>query len=176
VVRPRDFDLDAALDAAVELFWSQGFAATSVRQLCEAMDIRPGSFYAAFESKEECFRRALARYLQGQGIPSEPGPAAVRAWFDAILDPARRARGCLLVSSAVEHPLLDERSQALVSARMRGLQDFFRLCLEGRERAREDAALLAAAVIGVHVLARAGAPPAELRRIARRALQATGLG
>lgn len=173
--RPRDFDLDAALDVAVELFWRQGYAGTSVRALSDAMGIRLGSFYAAFESKEACFRRALGRYLARQGLPASPGPEAVRAWFRAIVDPKRQPKGCLLVVSAGEHPSLVPESQAFVTARLRGMQDFFAACLEGRPAARDDAALLAAAVLGIHVMARAGAPPAELKRIARRALAAADL-
>lgn len=167
--------MERGLDVAVSLFWAQGFAATSVRQLCEAMGIRAGSFYAAFESKEGCFRRALARYLASQGMPTELGPASIRAWMSAILDPHRAPAGCMVVNSAVEHPLLDAESQTLVRAQLRGLEDFFALCLKGRPSAREDAALLAAAVVAIHVLSRAGMPRAQRERVARRALIATGL-
>jgi TetR/AcrR family transcriptional repressor of nem operon len=175
VGRPRDFDVNRALDVAVRLFWAQGYAATSVRQLCEEMGIRPGSFYAAFDTKDACFRQALARYLAGQGLPREPGPAAVRAWFGAIVAPSRRGKGCLLVSSAAEHPSLEAGGRQLVTGHLSAMEDFFAACLGGRPGAREDAALLAAAVIAVHVLSRSGASPARLRRIARRALIAAGL-
>ncbi|MBX3248601.1 MAG: TetR/AcrR family transcriptional regulator [Myxococcales bacterium] len=174
--RPRDFDLDAALDVAVELFWRQGYEATSVRALADAMGIRLGSFYAAFESKEACFRRALGRYLAQQGLPATPSTDAVRAWLKAIVDPKRQPKGCLLVVSAGEHPSLAPESQAAVTNRVRGMQDFFAACLAGRPSAREDAALLAAAVVGIHVMARAGVGPTELKRAARRALDAVGLG
>lgn len=173
--RARSFDLDSALDRAVELFWREGYAATSVRDLCDAMGLLQGSFYAAFGSKEACFRRALVRYLEGQGVPREPGPAAVKAWFKAITSPARKGKGCMLVNAAVDRPLLDEETGILVAGRMQALEDFFALCLRPRERAREDAALLGAAVVAIHVLNRSGASPGKLRRIGERALEAAGL-
>lgn len=175
VARPRDFDLDAALDAAVERFWARGFAATSVRALCEAMGIRPGSFYAAFGSKEACFRRALERYVETQPLPRAPAPEAVRLWLDAIVDPARTPRGCLLVGAAMEHPVLDEASRAAVSAKLTATERFFTACLAGREDPAGDAALLAGTVLAIHVQARAGAPPDKLRALADRALAAVGL-
>jgi TetR/AcrR family transcriptional repressor of nem operon len=175
VGRPRDFDADAALDRAVRLFWERGFVATSVRDLCDAMAIQPGSFYAAFGSKEACFRRALERYLATQPHPGAPGPDAIRAWLRAIVDPKRTPKGCLLVHSAVEHPSLDERTQALVTARLDAMERFFAQCLRGRPRARADASLLGAAVLAIHVRARAGAPSRELRALARRALEAVDL-
>jgi TetR/AcrR family transcriptional repressor of nem operon len=173
VPRTRDFDVDEALDAAVELFWRQGYAATSVRQLCEAMGIQAGSFYAAFESKEACFRRALQRYVQVQLPALAPGPAAIRAWMRVITAASREGKGCLLVNAAVESPGLDEPTQAEVAARLRALEAFFAACLHGRPSAREDAELLAATVVSIHVLARSGASPAKLRRIAARALALT---
>lgn len=175
MARPRDFDLTAALDAAVVLFWRQGFSATSVRQLCDAMGIQAGSFYAAFGSKEACFRQALDRYVATQPLPREPSLAAIRRWVEAVIDPARTPRGCLLVDSAVEHPLLDPTSQALVAQRLQGMEAFFRRSLGDRPGARDDAALLVAAITGIHVQARAGASPAALRRLGARALQAVGL-
>lgn len=175
MARSRDFDLDEALDAAVELFWRQGYTATSVRQLCDGMGIQAGSFYAAFESKEACFRRALQRYVQVQLPVLSPGPEAVRAWFRAITSASRNGQGCLLVNSAVESPGLDAPTQAEVAGRLRGLEAFFAACLHGRASAKADAELLTATVVSIHVLARSGATPAKLRRIAARALELTGL-
>lgn len=173
--RPRDFDLDAALDAAVQLFWARGYGATTVRQLCEAMGIQPGSFYAAFGSKEACFHRALERYLAQQDLPHEPGPDAIRAWLRAITAPSRRGLGCLLVTSALEHPLLDPSAQEIVAGRLRALEDFFVECLRERPSAKDDAALLAAVVTSIHVLSRSGASTQRLRRVVTSALRATGL-
>jgi AcrR family transcriptional regulator len=62
--RPRRFDRDAALEAAMFLFWRKGFAATSMNDLCDAMSIGSPSLYAAFGSKE-------ALYLEAVG-PSGP--------------------------------------------------------------------------------------------------------
>ena len=173
--RPRDFDVDAALDAAVELFWRRGYEATSVRALADAMGIQLGSFYAAFESKDACFRRALARYLETQGLPTKPSPDAIRTWLTTIVDPKRDPRGCLLVASAGEHPALSAESQTFVAKQLAGMQRFFAACLKDREHARDDAAMLVSAVIGIHVMARAGIAPSELRRIAARALESVAL-
>ncbi len=173
--RPRDFDVDAALDAAVELFWRQGYEATSVRGLADAMGIQLGSFYAAFESKDVCFRRALARYVATQGLPTKPSPDAIRTWLLAIVDPSRQPRGCLLVASAGEHPALTPESRAFVERQLRAMQDFFTACLHERTSARDDAALLVSTVLGIHVMARAGVASTELDRIARRALDVVAL-
>ncbi|MCL4226515.1 MAG: TetR/AcrR family transcriptional regulator [Myxococcales bacterium] len=171
--RPRAFALERATDRAVDVFWRRGYAATSVRDLCRAMGIESGSFYAAFGDKAGCFRAALARYLATQPLPRAPAPAAIRAWFEVIVDPARTPRGCLLVDAAVEAPLLDRRGRAAVRTAVAALEDFFARCLAGRgRRARGDAALLAAAVTAIHVLARAGLPAARLRAVADRALAA----
>src|ERR1700748_2492416 len=60
--RPREFDREAALQAAMLLFWRKGFAATSMNDLCEAMGIRSPSLYAAFGSKENLYVEAVGRY------------------------------------------------------------------------------------------------------------------
>ena len=57
--RPRGFDRDAALQAAMLLFWRKGFAATSMNDLCDAMGIRSPSLYAAFGSKEALYLEAV---------------------------------------------------------------------------------------------------------------------
>src|ERR1700761_5289271 len=69
VGRPREFDRDAALEAAMLLFWRKGFAATSINDLCEAMGIASPSLYAAFGSKEALYLEASERYARIQGPP-----------------------------------------------------------------------------------------------------------
>src|SRR5262245_59406118 len=63
--RPREFDTDQALDRALEVFWRKGYEGASISELTEAMGINRPSLYAAFGNKEELFRKALDRYVQG---------------------------------------------------------------------------------------------------------------
>jgi AcrR family transcriptional regulator len=60
--RPREFDRDAALQAAMLVFWRKGFLATSMNDLCDAMGIRSPSLYAAFGSKEKVYLEAIGLY------------------------------------------------------------------------------------------------------------------
>lgn len=65
--RPRAFDVDAALDRALEVFWRQGYEGTSLSDLTTAMGVNRPSLYAAFGNKEELFVKALDRYTAGPG-------------------------------------------------------------------------------------------------------------
>ncbi len=63
--RPRQFDLDAALDRAMLLFWRKGYDGVSISDLTEALGVARPSLYAAFGNKEQLFRRVLDRYDEG---------------------------------------------------------------------------------------------------------------
>src|SRR5215469_4473836 len=65
--RPRGFDEHEALDRAVRVFWEHGYEGASMSELTGAMGINKPSLYAVFGSKEELFRRALARYRDTYG-------------------------------------------------------------------------------------------------------------
>ena len=60
--RPREFDVDEALAAALRVFWQKGFEGSSLTDLTEAMGITRPSLYAAFGNKEALFRKALDLY------------------------------------------------------------------------------------------------------------------
>jgi AcrR family transcriptional regulator len=62
--RPREFCVDAALAAALKVFWSKGYEGASLTDLTEAMGITKPSLYAAFGNKEDLFRKALDLYEQ----------------------------------------------------------------------------------------------------------------
>src|SRR5579862_7020387 len=63
--RPRAFDLEKALDRAMQVFWRKGYLGTSLSDLTEAMGINRPSLYAAFGNKESLFRKALEHYSKG---------------------------------------------------------------------------------------------------------------
>ena len=65
--RPREFDREAALQAAMLVFWRKGFAATSMNDLCDAMGIRSPSLYAAFGSKEALYLESMEHYVKTVG-------------------------------------------------------------------------------------------------------------
>ena len=67
--RQREFDKQIALDAAMELFWSNGYSGTSLSDLTNAMGINKPSLYAAFGNKEALCVSALNHYVSKYGSP-----------------------------------------------------------------------------------------------------------
>src|ERR1700691_6125334 len=65
--RPRGFDEQAVLDAAMRLFWERGYEGTSMADLTKAMNLSPPSIYAAFGDKMALFQAAAKRYAEGPG-------------------------------------------------------------------------------------------------------------
>jgi AcrR family transcriptional regulator len=96
--RPREFDVNAALDRALHLFWSKGYEATSLDELCEVTDLSRSSFYAAFGSKRDLLLRSIDRYVEQRtpelaGILGERQPA--RKAFAALAELPRSDRAAL---------------------------------------------------------------------------------
>ncbi|GAA4573272.1 TetR/AcrR family transcriptional regulator [Planotetraspora kaengkrachanensis] len=112
MARTKEFDPDAALQAALDLFWERGYEATSMADLVDHLGIARASLYATFGNKRDLYLKALDRYLETRNpspveILSQPGPAlpAVRALVefyvaDSIGD--KRRRGCMIVNAAAE--------------------------------------------------------------------------
>ena len=112
MARPRSFDPDAALDAAMRVFWAQGFDATSIDDIVRATGVNRSSLYALWGDKRGLFVASLDRYGESVGgfwlrlLGDGPSPlAAIRRYVtllaSAICDDPDRL-GCFAVNSAVE--------------------------------------------------------------------------
>lgn len=187
--RPREFDVDKALDLALQVFWRKGYEGASMADLTETMGITKPSLYAAFGNKEELFRKALDRYVNGPGgyvqaALEKPTARAVVEHLlyesaDAVTDP-NHPPGCLAVQGALScGDAAESIKQELMSRRAKGEQDlrqrFERAIAEGDLPPGSDAADLAAYVSailqGMAVQAAGGTTREQLRKIAEMALR-----
>src|ERR1700719_3241222 len=108
--RPRSFDLDKALDRALQVFWRKGYEGASLSDLTKAVGVNRPSLYAAFGDKKALFRKALDRYLTGPAAYTQEAlrePTA-RAVVERLLQGAadlntapRNPGGCLMVQGAL---------------------------------------------------------------------------
>lgn len=144
--RPRGFDEDAALDAAMRLFWEQGYDATGVADLTKAMGITPPSLYAAFGGKEELFRRAVDRYVAGPA--RHLAEALMRPTAREVAGDLLRGMVALAAGEGAPHGCMIVQGALATSNRSRAARD------DLAARRRQGEALLAARF--------AQAAPAEL--------------
>jgi AcrR family transcriptional regulator len=189
--RPREFDRDAALEAAMFLFWRKGFAATSMNDLCDAMGVRSPSLYAAFGSKEALYLEAIEHYVRTQGPPVwdklAEGPTA-RVGIENLLVagteslPKSRATpaGCMAMLAAVG----DEWPAAVARVVRKVRLDMLGTLRSRLENAVAKGEMPASTNIdglsrfylsvfqGMAIQARDGATQAELRAVATAAMAA----
>lgn len=188
--RPRAFDLDAALNRALEVFWSRGYEGTAISDLTAAMGINRPSLYAAFGNKEELFRKVLDRYVEGPGAFAAralDAPTArevvERLLYGAIelTAGAGTPRGCLNVRCAHANGTESEQVRAEVVARRKAGEEALR---ERLTRARDEgdlpsgcepadlARLVTVLTDGIAVQAAGGCDRRDLVRVAETALRA----
>ncbi|KPF72876.1 TetR family transcriptional regulator [Bosea sp. AAP35] len=188
--RPLSFDREAALNAAMLLFWRHGYEATSLSELTAAMRVTPPSLYAAFGDKKQLFLEAVRRYLSGpvtaQQLIDDADTAKAAAWsllagsaiaFTGETTPP----GCLLATGAISCSAA-ARDVQVELARMRGaIQDRLRDRIAGAIDmgelpcdAEPDALAghVMAVIQGLSTLARDGASRDTLLGIARMAMAA----
>jgi AcrR family transcriptional regulator len=190
VGRPRAFDIDTALDRALQVFWSKGYEGTSLSDLTKAMGINRPSLYAAFGNKENLFRKALDRYAEGPAaymrtaLDESTAHAVVerllRGVVDLLTDPCT-PQGCLAVQGALAcGDAADAIRQELIARRVAGeaalCQRLERAIADGDLPADANPADLARYVTtvsqGMAVQAAGGASREELQRVVEMALRA----
>lgn len=183
MARPKAFDRDEALTAGVEVFWRQGYAATTTDDLARAMGIGRQSFYDTFGDKRRCYLEALRRYSLGEigrQIDGMRGLAPLDALRALLRGPsnvatARQGLGCLAVNAFTEHGGRDAEVLAALSLSSDQLGAAVLEVLRAA-KARGDVAptlderraarTLLTVRAGLMVRAKAGASPSELRETA----------
>lgn len=119
MARTASYDRDAALEAAMTLFWRKGYHATSLKDLEAALKLKPGSIYAAFDSKENLYLLSLQRYFERsrQGFRDHMARAAsplaglarhFRSYADLAPEDASR-QACMLTKTLVDTMTTDPK-------------------------------------------------------------------
>lgn len=188
--RPKTFDRETALDAAMLLFWNRGFEQTSVDELAAAMGITTSSLYCCFGDKETLFLEAIQHYRAGRGsafdIAVEEGKTAKEGFENlfhvaaAELTREDQPRGCMV---GLALPTCSPKFAHLQTEldRVRGLSDTVLLSrLERAVRNKEipkstDLPALVSyfrtTLLGMSLQARAGASRETLSKVGKLALQ-----
>ena len=193
LARPRAFDENNALDAAIACFWRRGLEATSVRDLAAAMGINGPSLYNAFGDKHALFTRALERYAEIwmreriERLEREESPkSAISKFLLQLIERSITDRdrcGCLIVNSALEVSPHDVELRSVIASYLREIEMFFRRCLERGQQigeiqpnidARDAARHFLGIVLGIRVAARSRPERALLEGMARPALALLG--
>jgi AcrR family transcriptional regulator len=188
--RPREFEIDDALDKAIIVFSERGYHAASISDLKEAMGLTAGSLYKAFKDKKAIFLAAFDRYkqvrnavLDGELHKADNGRDKVlrmlRVYADASLGEAGR-RGCLVVGTAIELAPFDAdaadrversmaRTEALLDSLIRDGQADGSISLTVDPRA--TASVLMSVTQGLRVRGKTGTDPAYVFSIVETAMK-----
>ncbi|MGH3313759.1 MAG: TetR/AcrR family transcriptional regulator [Streptomyces sp.] len=191
MARTKEFDPDAALQSALELFWRRGYEATSMADLVEHLGIGRASIYATFGNKHELYLKAMDRYAETRdpGLLAElsqPGPAlpavrtVVRRFAAEAASPEDRLNGCFVTNTAAELAPHDRAAcrrveiswdhvemplhSALVRARAQGE-------LPADRDPRALARMLFVLLQGLRIVGKASDDPARVRDAAEQALR-----
>jgi AcrR family transcriptional regulator len=190
--RPISFDKEAALEAAMLLFWERGYEGTSMADLTQAMGLNPSSIYAAFGDKHALFSLAVKRYMETRAqyatkALQEPTlEKVIRALFDntiAFLTTPTHPPTCMTLAGAVGCSVAATPARDLMTAIRRQNE----LAIRKRFlRARKSGELskdvnvddytryLSTIIAGLSIQAANGATKAELKRTSQLALRHLG--
>ena len=124
MARKKEFDPQKAIHQAMEVFWQKGYEATSIDDLCQAMDIRRGSLYSTFKDKRSLYIEAVNQYVR-MNYPSELPTAmgmspleALQYMFQTMVDDAvddKQQRGCFMINTITELSNSDDKDIAEIA-------------------------------------------------------------
>jgi len=174
--RKHSYDRDALIGRARDLFWKQGWAGTSLKDLERVLHLKPGSFYAAFGSKDRLYALAMERYIQDAIAASEAladrvgAKAALKAQpLSVVKNADAPARACMLAKTHAElqsrnHPLATQ-AQTHMAAMRACFATLFRAAQASGEIGRDHnpdrlAARFQSDLLGLRLCAEQGSPDA----------------
>jgi AcrR family transcriptional regulator len=190
--RPIGFDRDAALEAAMLIFWERGYEGTSMADLTHAMGLNPSSIYAAFGDKQALFQLVVKRYMELRAqyaVKALEEPTLerfIRALFDntvAFLTTPGHPPTCMTLAGAAGCSLDATPARDLMTAIRKQNQVALR---ERLLKARKSGELLkeinvddytrylSTIIAGLSIQAANGSTKAELNRTAQMALRHLG--
>ena len=190
--RPISFDKDAALEAAMLLFWERGFEGTAMADLTQAMGLNPSSIYAAFGDKHALFSLAVKRYVERRAqyatrALEEPTlEKVVRALFDntvAFLTAPGHPPTCMTLAGAVGCSVAATPARDImteigkrneIAMRERFVQARKSGELSKDVNVDDYARYLSSILAGLSIQAANGSTKAELKRTAKMALRHLG--
>ena len=176
MARTKDFDEEAVLDKAIQLFWNKGFNATSMQDLVDGLGISRSSMYATYGDKHSLFLAALERYkVKANAIMAditdntESSKEAVKKLVtlttsELIKD--KQHKGCFLVNTAVEIAPHDPEVNACICQNDKDIESFFYKAIKKgqasgeiptKHNARALARFIFNTVKGIRVAAKSGA-------------------
>jgi len=189
MARPREFDRDTTLTAAVEVFWTKGFAAASTEDLVQAMGIGRQSFYNAFGDKRRLYLEALETYQRNATschigrLTTQASPlAGLRDLLVGLVpdDDALRSRGCLGAGSIGEFGVTDPELTEMRARMIAGFRTkVVERLAEGQELGEiapeidieQAASFIEITMTGFQLAARGGAGAQELHALAAFAVE-----
>lgn len=185
MARPKQFDPEQALSKAIEVFWQQGYEATSVQDLVDHMGINRGSLYETFGDKRALFLLALNQYSAkhvcnwcGVLDDSKAPLVAIRKVFKMVVEGASggSCKGCFIANSAVELGPHDREVATRVKQALAQMEESFYKALvrardtgglEYRHNPRALARYLTGILEGLNVILKARPEPKVLQDIVR---------
>ena len=189
--RPRAYDEETALAQAMRVFWTGGYAATSLDELVAATRMNRPSLYAAFGDKHALYGtlieryRAMGRAAMAEALaPGRPRREGLRLVYDTALSiyfgGGKEPRGCFMIGTAVTEAAADRAVRASLNEGLREIDDAFaarfRQAQDDGEVTRDaDPAALAklasATIYFLAIRSRAGEPRAALEQVVDAAIQ-----
>ena len=181
--RPREFDMDKALDGALRVFWLKGYDGASLSDLTKAMRINRPSMYAAFGNKEQLYCKTLERYSKSRNEHLNEFSAAptaresveilLRDTVEKVTDPKNPGGGCFGVQGAMTCFNISRQVKEHIGdmhvAFERLVKERFNRAIEAGELPRGSAAdlarLCAVMIQGMALQAKAGSSRKELHRV-----------
>ncbi|MEM1264515.1 MAG: TetR/AcrR family transcriptional regulator [Pseudomonadota bacterium] len=130
--RKPEYDRDDLINRARDLFWKQGWAGTSLKDLERVLRLKPGSFYAAFGSKDALFEETMERYAEDGGrrmaaLVEEFGPLGALCTFPfrVVTNANAPAKACMLAKSVLELSGRDHRLAAVANRHLETMEKRF---------------------------------------------------